>query len=198
MMVVARWHVLRGSTIVKRHGIDAVRVGASESWWRRGRVIGWDWDEVRVRRPSGRLRARLSVAGAVTVVVAAAVTFTEKSVGALGLEHAFRNVNGIFEAASGCRTEFWAHDPEPMRGRKAKSTIPSIGVRDEIRSSGFGGLRRRGVRRRGLVGGVWVVWRGGVDIWRGIGGGGSGSGVHGTDGERESWVWRRGVAREGD
>ena len=108
---------------------------------------GRDWDEVGVRRSGIGMRTRLSVAGAVTVVVARAVALSEKPVGAFGLEHAFRNFNCVLEAASGCCTKLWAHDSEPMRGRKAKTAVSSVGVRNEIRCSRFGCLRRRGCNR---------------------------------------------------
>jgi hypothetical protein len=113
-MVVACWRVLRGSGLVKRHGIDAVGMSAIESRWRRGRVKGRDGDEVGVCRPGVGSRTRLIVARAAAVVVAVPVALAKKSVGPFGLKHAFRNVDGIFEAASGCCAKLWAHDSKPV------------------------------------------------------------------------------------
>ena len=114
MVVATRRHVWRGRAAFERHGVDAVGVRAIESGWRRGRVESWNWNEVWIRRPSGWWVAPLSVTRAVVVVAATAITFSQKSVGALGLEHTFRNFNGIFKAASSCSAELRAHDSESM------------------------------------------------------------------------------------
>ena len=180
MVVTARRHIRRGRAAFKRHGVDTVGMRAIERGRGRGRMEGWDGDEVWIRRPCGWRIAPLSVTRAV-VVAASAGALSQKSVGALGLEHPFRNVDGILKAASGGGSELRAHNSESMRSGGAKTAISRVRIRDEVGDGGFGGLRCRRVRRRGLL--RRMRGRRGREVigWRNVGGGGCGGGVHGAD-----------------